>query len=83
MMRCKGMVLSVVLFIFMVFLTACSESNTSLEALALSYNRINDLRPLSGLTSLTDLFLNDNPLNENAKTAIIPLLKKNGANVFY
>jgi internalin A len=117
-MRCKSMVLSGVLFILMIFLTACSESNikledtgpkqtivkfenpglekalrealnkpsgdiyvnnlkkvktliaefhkiqslkgieycTSLEALSLSYNQINDLRPLAGLTSLVDLF---------------------------
>jgi len=56
---------------------------TSLQVFHLNRNQIDNISQLTNLTSLVYLYLIDNPLKEEAKNSIIPLLEKNGVDVEY
>jgi len=56
---------------------------TSLEVLRLSNNKINDLSPLARIQTLKLLIYGNNPLNQESKNSIIPLLRENGVDVRY
>jgi Leucine-rich repeat (LRR) protein len=58
---------------------------TKLQALWLANNRIADISALAGLTSLLVLDLRGNPLNEEAYSIYLPLIRENnpGIHLYY
>ena len=57
------------------------DSAVTLTRLVLRGNQISDVSPLASLTNLTDLGLEDNPLNQKSIDVHVPNLKDRGVSV--